>query len=187
MKPAGSASPRTHYRERRRKQIWNAMFELLEEKPIKNITVGEICDKAMIHRTTFYNHFYDIFDLAVYGIRQIAINIGADGESDSLNEYTDSILVFIKRYKKVFINMCDTEYSIEILKTVGGELEEELLRIIKLSGKNDEKRISPELMAKFFSAGLERMISCWFESELPEEELRSEIFNVLDMIQRSIK
>lgn len=187
MRPAKSTAPRTHYRELKKKQIWNAMLELLEEKPIKNITIREICDKALIHRTTFYNHFYDIFDLAVYGIRQIAINIGADNDSNDLYEQTDSILFFIKRYKRIFINMCDTEYSDEILKTVGNELNEELLRIIRISEKISKKKIAPEIMAKFFSAGLERMISYWFESELPEDELRAEIFNVLDMIQNNIR
>lgn len=83
--------------------------------------------------------------------------------------------------------MCDTEYSDEILKTVGNELNDELLRIIRISEKISKKKIAPELMAKFFSSGLERMISYWFESELPEDELRAEIFNVLDMIQNNIR
>ena len=47
MRPAKSTAPRTHYRELKKKQIWNAMLELLEEKPIKNITIREIL--SLIH------------------------------------------------------------------------------------------------------------------------------------------
>jgi AcrR family transcriptional regulator len=35
------------------------MKELLQEKSFDKITVNDICDKALVHRATFYNHFSD--------------------------------------------------------------------------------------------------------------------------------
>lgn len=42
-----------------------AFKDLLSEqgKLFSNITINEICDKAMVHRTTFYKHFEDKFAL----------------------------------------------------------------------------------------------------------------------------
>lgn len=40
-----------------------SLLELLREKPIKNITVTELCAAADINRGTFYNYYDDVFDL----------------------------------------------------------------------------------------------------------------------------
>jgi AcrR family transcriptional regulator len=39
------------------------LLKLLAEKPIKEITVKEICELAQINRATFYLHYQDPFDL----------------------------------------------------------------------------------------------------------------------------
>ncbi len=41
----------------------NAFTELLMEKPIQNITVRELCEKASLNRGTFYMHYTDIYAL----------------------------------------------------------------------------------------------------------------------------
>jgi len=51
---------------RTRKLLSNAMLELLEKESIDEISIKEICDKAMVHRTTFYKHFNDKYDLFNY-------------------------------------------------------------------------------------------------------------------------
>lgn len=46
-----------------RRVIREAYFELLKQKPIGQITIGELCETADIHRGTFYQHYHDIYDL----------------------------------------------------------------------------------------------------------------------------
>jgi AcrR family transcriptional regulator len=41
----------------------NSLTELMKQKAITQITVTEICEKADIHRTTFYAHYNDQYDL----------------------------------------------------------------------------------------------------------------------------
>ncbi|WP_440857133.1 TetR/AcrR family transcriptional regulator [Staphylococcus shinii] len=43
-----------------------SFFQLLKEKKFSNITVRNICDFALVHRTTFYQHFLDKYDLLFY-------------------------------------------------------------------------------------------------------------------------
>ena len=42
--------------------LHSAFTQLLEERKFEDITVNELCDRAMIRRTTFYKHFADKFD-----------------------------------------------------------------------------------------------------------------------------
>lgn len=43
-----------------------AMLSSLCEKSFEDITVGELCEKAMLPRATFYNYFDDKYDLLEY-------------------------------------------------------------------------------------------------------------------------
>lgn len=43
--------------------IKKSLLKLLAESPLNKITVSEICHEAKINRSTFYNHFYDAFDV----------------------------------------------------------------------------------------------------------------------------
>lgn len=56
---------------RTQKLLWNALMSLLGEHGLEVISVKEICDRAMVHRTTFYKHFEDKYDLLRKGMREI--------------------------------------------------------------------------------------------------------------------
>lgn len=43
--------------------IRKAFTELLKQKPIQNISIRELCERARINRGTFYAHYLDIYDL----------------------------------------------------------------------------------------------------------------------------
>ncbi|MDE6168706.1 MAG: TetR/AcrR family transcriptional regulator [Acetatifactor sp.] len=43
--------------------IREAFLDLLKKKPIEKISIGELCEKANVHRSTFYRHYTDIYAL----------------------------------------------------------------------------------------------------------------------------
>ena len=43
--------------------IRKSLLSLLAKKTLKEISVSELCKTAQITRGTFYNHFYDVFDV----------------------------------------------------------------------------------------------------------------------------
>ena len=45
-----------------------AIVELLKTNQFEKITVGDICEKAMVNRMTFYKHFNDKYDLLEHTI-----------------------------------------------------------------------------------------------------------------------
>jgi len=47
-----------------KKAIINAFLSLRSKKPLEKITVRELCEMAMINKSTFYSHYADIYQLS---------------------------------------------------------------------------------------------------------------------------
>lgn len=56
---------------RTHKLLWEALMAELSERPFEAITVKDICERAMVHRTTFYKHYEDKYALLERGMRQM--------------------------------------------------------------------------------------------------------------------
>ena len=56
---------------RTHKLLWEALMAEMSERAFEAITVSDICKRAMVHRTTFYKHYDDKYDLLQQGIRQM--------------------------------------------------------------------------------------------------------------------
>ena len=50
--------------QKSKQAIVDAFLTLRARKPLEKITVRELCDKAMVNRSTFYAHYKDVYDLA---------------------------------------------------------------------------------------------------------------------------
>ena len=46
-----------------KRDLCNALVELMKNTPFKKITVGDICSTAMINKMTFYKHYADKYEL----------------------------------------------------------------------------------------------------------------------------
>lgn len=51
--------------------LQNAFVALLEEERFEELTVNQLCEKAMIRRATFYKHFADKYEYFAFYIRQM--------------------------------------------------------------------------------------------------------------------
>jgi AcrR family transcriptional regulator len=56
---------------RTHKLLWEALVAELATRPFEEITVTNICERAMVHRTTFYKHYEDKYALLAKGMRQM--------------------------------------------------------------------------------------------------------------------
>jgi AcrR family transcriptional regulator len=56
---------------RTRKLLWEALLAEMSERAFEDITVTDICERAMVHRTTFYKHYEDKYALLEQGMRQM--------------------------------------------------------------------------------------------------------------------
>lgn len=68
-----------------KKALSSSLLQLLEQQLFQTITVNLICDNALVHRTTFYKHFYDKYDLLEYLFNQLTKDYFARDISVRLN------------------------------------------------------------------------------------------------------
>ena len=66
-----------------KRMLQDAVFELLKEKSVNEISVTELCAKANINRGSFYKYYTNIYDL-LYQIFSMIIN--SSHSSDIINE-----------------------------------------------------------------------------------------------------
>lgn len=50
--------------EKTENAIKNAFIQLRSKKALEKITIKELCEKACIHKSTFYSHYQDIYELS---------------------------------------------------------------------------------------------------------------------------
>ena len=82
-----------------KRRLREALTSMLTEKPLRHITVKELCSRAQLNRGTFYAHYADVFDL----LEQIEAELEADffaALEPMLN--TEDLLTPPKVTKKVF-------------------------------------------------------------------------------------
>lgn len=85
-----------------------AFVSLLKEKELKDISVSELCEKAEINRSTFYENYADMFALAnAYSEKienQIAEQPHTDGEFAWIFDYIKSNADVFEIYFKLGIS-----------------------------------------------------------------------------------
>ena len=105
-------SPKEDHRTRLTKMmITNAMTDLLKEKPIQNITVKELCERAEINRATFYLHYENIYHLLEQMENYILIHldkllqentvISRDIKAVGPNAFISSLVIFFEKNKEL--------------------------------------------------------------------------------------
>lgn len=72
--------------EKTEKAIKNAFIELRAKKPLEKITVKELCELALINKSTFYSHYEDIYALSEAMEQETVESI--IGSIDHLKDYT---------------------------------------------------------------------------------------------------
>ena len=84
------------------KALCEAFAELLETKSFEDITVNELCDKALVRRPTFYKHFADKYDFFAYYVRCIGDSFALKyDENAHENSYFDYMFELLSK-KVVF-------------------------------------------------------------------------------------
>lgn len=140
----------------------NAFLELLEKKDISKITVRELCEKTNLNRTTFYNHYLDVYDLLDKIGEQHNQNIYAlfsKGHSKNGKENLRLILNYMKD-NQIF-------YRASLNSFESNRLKEGFILLIKkrILEHTKSSSINAEYQGIFLANGMLSSITYWLNND----------------------
>ena len=113
---------------RTKKMIRTAFTELLgEKKNMESITVGELAERADIAKSTFYNHYDDVYAVAEEFENELIGELSATLDEIKVNnatEYEDyirKVIGFLKENEDIYcraVTSSDVRFFIEKLKSI---------------------------------------------------------------------
>ncbi len=161
------------------KLLMESLIKLLEEKPINEIKLTEICDLAMVHKTTFYNHFKDKYDLLKYTILNIQKEMLSKlpTTNNIIDYYTELAKLYmqnIKQHKNLYQQLLTNDVD-NLCTNIFIEM------FIKDVEKNiNDSPIPTNYLANFYVYGVFAIINEWFKRGMKESE--NEIISYLKKI-----
>lgn len=159
---------------RTHKLLFDALKSLLTEKAFEDIHISDICNKAMVHRTTFYKHFEDKYHLLDFLLRQIMTDFEEKSivQAPSINsrEYYINLIRLLFEHmqenKKLYsVGLLNNSSTIKLLKKliiecINSSLENNVANGINLT-------IPIPIISEFYSAAAVNLARWWLENNMP--------------------
>lgn len=173
-------------RQRRSKQhLTDALLQLMEERPYGEITVVDICQRAMVHRTTFYAHFEDKNDLFEYVLRRMMDRFSVEraqtererGLRESIREEFRKVLEFFHTHQQLrMVGISMSSPGSPELRIMEEAVAEVLERFILEKGNPALRGRSPNaarVWGHFYAGAIMSTVNWWLENDMPvsEEEM----------------
>lgn len=142
-----------------------ALIELMQEKPFKQITIKELCEKADLNRTTFYLHYNDqqdvLDDIEKEVIEQTAEHIKNVSPSIDTVELIETFLLYVQKNDTLFRTLLtgdsNEEFQLEFIRHALETIHD------RLPSYGDS--VSERYVLTFLMYGTIHIIIEWLESD----------------------
>jgi AcrR family transcriptional regulator len=173
-----NSSPPADLRVRRtRKLLSDALVALLAKQPFEAITVREICERAMVHRATFYTHFADKYEL----LRSVLNDVEADllriqttKEWDvESGHFVLPLIDYVVAHRSLFTLLLvekDAHSLTALMRRQFAAMTEAQVKKFQESGIHYS--VPSPVMAQFFAGAVLGVIAWWLENDQPISAVR---------------
>jgi AcrR family transcriptional regulator len=170
-----------------RQAVRNSLLELMERRPITDITIKEICVLADISRPTFYAHYRDQYDL----LKNIEDEISVYFEKFVFETSKNTKREIQQQIEDVLQYIESNSNSIQVLLSENGDIGFQkrffyrYTEYVQRTAKNHiEKETAPgmsELYSVFTAQGLIALVQQWLKNNMnpPKKELAAMIMKVI--------
>lgn len=161
--------------QKTRKLLVDALISLLQQKPFSQLSVTDICQTAMVHRTTFYAHFSDKQELLHYMLHQLEQECIdtclPQGTITNPREYfliaTERVLDFLSARHTLYKACVDSGASTAAHMLEDYAAQELCQRISQPQFQKTVPHIHPEIAARFYAGAMLSLIRWWLSSDVP--------------------
>lgn len=173
--------------EKTRQALTSALFGLLEDEPIEEITITKLCAKAHVSRRTFYMHYSNIFEifedfrdemaLKVYR----ALNNETSVSSDIITIFDKILMSNYQGFRQLCLNNRHHALIDDLHKMLFSTFQE----VLEISDDDSPKKLALE----YISFGIINSYVYWFKHPnfMSYEELNETNRKIIDTNLRLIK
>lgn len=158
------------------KLLAGALWSLLEVKSFDDIHVNEICETAMVHRTTFYKHFEDKSHLLTFCIQQIKEDFIGKYLSDKNFENPKQYYMSILRYILSFLSDNRVRF-LSVINERGGDTVSKMLHewvvqsvmaeMVEYQKKGIQYRVPIPVIAEYHVGAMMALARWWLVNNTP--------------------
>lgn len=148
--------------KRTRKLLADALIQLLyiEKRNFESLTVNEICEKALIHRTTFYGHFEDKYELFKYVYRSLtAQRLNFSLEVRLLQPF--SVSEKLKQTELLRLALLYQQQSTQMLTLIQQLVREAVANDLRELSQQRSLKLPEDLLVTFLSSTLISLDFYW--------------------------
>ena len=176
--------------------LTKSLYEMMKEIAFEDIRVVDICDRAMVRKSTFYKHFADKTELLAFMVRRLKDkfdeNIYLDKNDISPVEYFVSFMEQIFAFLNNNDELVNSVIKSSSLPIVINVLSEQAIPDVRAKLKEDKKNgynmiAEPNFLASFFVGGIMEIVRDWLINDKKENEaaIKEQIANLIDVTYRS--
>lgn len=161
---------------RTHKLLVDALMDSLMEKPFEKISVTDICEKAMVHRTTFYSHFEDKYHLLNFFFQTLQKEFDEKSKIDIKNTMNPKdyylglfrhLLEFMEENKKLYVLGIFRIGNDSVMHTFHKSISTYIRHKLESNVKNlgIEFLIPIPIIAEYHTGALIALVSGWLEND----------------------
>ena len=170
-----------------RKALYRAFEELMKSKSFEQIKVSDICNEALINRSTFYDHYTDKYDLLEEYINSLKEPFTEEiTKEDSIEKNTKKYYIeIIKLLLNHIEKKKDTYISIMInnRNSITNDILYDILNRAIINQINDEvisHKIPNEIITRFYIGGVTNICFEWLM--YGNKYSKEDIINYIDLL-----
>ena len=152
---------------RSKRDLADALEELLSQKNFDDITIKEISEKAMVSKLTFYNNFLDKNDLLMYLFHRYSeeiyekVKVAIMAPSTLHQKYEQAVKMvvdFLTTRPIPLDKMIKNDTSKTVYWNLNKFIKEATIRVANIYGKMLNISVPPEILSYFYSGAFTNLI-----------------------------
>ena len=155
-----------------KKNLYESLLTLMEERPFEKIKVSDICSQALINRSTFYAHFEDKYTLLASLINDLKSSL--EEELNQNKHYTNSkeyymeiiklLLNHMDKKKNIYIPIIINNKNSIAMDMIYDTLNADIIKRIEQNKTKYEKNIPSDFIAKFYLGAIFNVGMEWLKN-----------------------
>ncbi len=171
-----------------KKALYESLLKLMKDKPFEEIKVSDICEQALINRSTFYSHYQDKYELFSSYIDNLKSSLTKELEknsniSNSKEYYIEMVSLFLNHVsekKQVYRAIMQQNRNSIIMDMIYNAFNEDIAKKIEFDENKNHENIPSNFIATFYLGAVASVVMKWLTNE--NKYTKKELLNYLEVL-----